>query len=400
MNRSPDDAVAGFVIPDGAVYGARRLLKLRLRSAQLRHRSRRDDVQWVVGFIGDSWVRGSGLPAQGDPARERYFMPRLSAALQRLYGDAGGGWCGLSYTTSTERRGGSANSNRLYQAGTGSWTTEVNNRPVPDLCTSVSSVAGDVIRVTNTTGPTRGVKLHAVPIGTIEYRWNDGVWITLDLGSAAASPITALAGFPRHGGWTLDLRVVAGPVELAGIEHDSGCPGVLIHNLGAGGSSAQHWASVDAAAWRASIASFGFDTLMTLFGTNDQKLIEPHEHRRSLAALVHTLKRAAPEADIALGTSPESGDDREPRPARPMHLYRNADRSLAIEEGLAHVDLQPLFGDVDEYRYGGPTPWLDASLIHPAVPGMRAIEALYLSLFNPPASRAADNLANPIDNYR
>jgi GDSL-like Lipase/Acylhydrolase family len=382
MNRSPDDDVAAFMIPAGAIYGAQRLFKLRLRSQQLRQGGHHDEVQWVVGFIGDSWVRGSGLPAQGDPTSERYFMPRLSCALQQLYGDAGGGWCGLSYTTSTERRGGSANSNRLYQAGIGSWTTQVNNRPVPDLCTSASSVVGDVIRVTNTTGPTRSVKLHAVPAGTIEYRWNEGGWVTLDLGAGGATPITALAGFPRHGGWTLDLRVAAGPVELAGIDHDSGCPGVRIHNLGAGGSSAQHWASVDAAAWRASIESFGFDTLMTLFGTNDQKLIEPQEHRRCLAALVHTLKRAAPEVDIALGTSPESGDRQASRLGRPMRLYRDVDRSLAIEEGLAHVDLQPLFGDVSEYRYGGPRPWLDASLIHPAVPGMRAIEMLYLCLFD------------------
>lgn len=378
------------MIPDDAVYCAHRLHRLRLRSQQLRHEARRDDVQWIVGFIGDSWVRGSGLPAQGDPTRERYFMPRLAAALQQLYGDAGGAWCGLSYTTSTERRGGSANSNRLYQAGAGSWTTHINCRPVPDLCTSASSVAGDVIRVTNTTGPTRSVKLHAVPLGKIDYRWNEGAWITLDLGTGDATPITSLTGFPLQGGWTLDLRVVAGPVELAGIDHDSGRPGVRIHNLGAGGSSAQHWASVDAATWGASIASFGFDTLMTLFGTNDQKLIEPHEHRRCLAELIQTIKRVAPQADIALGTSPESGDDQAPRRARPMRLYRDADRSLAIEEKLAHVDLQPLFGDVDEYRYGGSRPWLDASLIHPAVAGMRAIETLYLRLFDPPAYSSAD----------
>ncbi|MDR7008843.1 GDSL-type esterase/lipase family protein [Paraburkholderia strydomiana] len=388
MNRLSDDAVAGFVIPDGAIYCAHRLHKLRLRSQQLRQGPSRDEVQWIVGFIGDSWVRGSGLPAAGDPARERYFMPRLARALQQLYGDAGGGWCGLSYTTSTERRGGSANPNRLYQAGTGSWTTQVNNRPVPDLCTSASSVAGDVIRVTNMTGPTRSVKLHAVAAGKIEYRWNEGDWTMHDLGGAGATPVSRLAGFPLDGGWTLDLRVVAGPVELAGIVHNSGRPGVLIHNLGAGGSSAQHWASVNQSTLGSAVESFGFDTLMTLFGTNDQKLIEPHEHRRCLAALIQTLKHAAPHADIALGTSPESGDVQEPRPRRPMRLYRDADRSLAIQERLAHVDLQPLFGNLDEYRYGGSKPWLDASLIHPAVPGMRAIEKLYLSLFNPVAHRS------------
>nr|WP_233835489.1 hypothetical protein [Paraburkholderia sp. ZP32-5] len=66
-----------------------------------------------------------------------------------------------------------------------------------------------------------------------------------------------------------------------------------------------------------------------------------------------------------------------------QHLRRDADRSPAIEEGLAHVDLQPLFGHVEDYRFGTPGAWLDASLLHPAMPGRRAIEALYLSLFDP-----------------
>jgi hypothetical protein len=354
------------------VYAAERLRNFRKRSCDL---LRGENTQLVLGFIGDSWVRGSGLPALGDASSTRYFMPGLTAALQRLYGDAGGGWCGLSYTTSSDRRGGSANPDRLYQSGRGDWTTSKNDPPVADLCTSVSATPGDAIRVTNTSGPTSDVRLHYMPGGSIEYRWNEGSWSRLDL--PAACRVVALSGFPRAGAWTLDVKVASGVVELAGVEHRNDISGVRIHNLGAGGSTAVDWSSVNAAIWQAAIAALDLHTALMFFGTNDQKRITPQAHGLSLSLLVHSVRAAAPDVDIVLGTSPESGDLTEPRPGRPMRLYRNEARQIAIDEALCHIDCQPAFGDVSNYRYSGPCPLLDESLIHPSVAGMRVIEALY-----------------------
>jgi hypothetical protein len=367
-------------IPRDAVYEARRLRNFQELSRRL---VEGDDVQCVLGFIGDSWVRGSGQPGLGDPARVRYFMPGLSAALQRRYGDAGGGWCGLSYATSNERRGGSANSNRLYQAGAGSWVTHTNNRPTPDLCTSMSHVPGDSIRVTNTQGPTSEVSLHFLPGGTIDYRWSGGPWTRLELDPGTGPCIAALTGFPRRDGWVLELRVASGVVELAGIEHRSGTPGIRIHNLGAGGSTAHHWTQVDAAAWRNAFASLSCHTVLTLFGTNDQKHLTPDVHRQCLDQLTREIRLAAPEADIGLGTSPESGDTAEPRHTRPMHLYREQARSLAESGEFCHIDLQPVFGDVAQYRYSGGRPLMDVSLIHPSIEGSRVVQALYSSVLDP-----------------
>jgi hypothetical protein len=384
-------------LPGDTVYGAPRLRNFRDLSRRL---IQGENVEWVLGFIGDSWVRGSGrpgthaearteehteahtAPTPGDPAPARYFMPALSASLQRRYGDAGGGWCGLSYATSDERRGGSANSNRLYQEGTGSWVTHTNNRPTPDLCTSVSDVPGDSIRVTNAVGPTSAVSLHYLPGGRIDYRWNGGPWTRLELKHEARPCIAALTGFPRQGGWVLELRVVSGPVELAGIDHRSGTSGIRIHNFGAGGSTARHWTDVDAATWRNAFASFGCHTVLTLFGTNDQKHLTPRVHRQCLEQLTREIRLAAPEADIGLGTSPESGDSAEPRRSRPMHLYRAQARSLAESAALCHIDLQPAFGDVAQYRYSGSRPLMDESLIHPSVEGSRVIEALYSNILS------------------
>lgn len=373
MNRASRDPS----ISDDAIYKPCALRNFRRRSSELLHGA---DTQLVLGFIGDSWVRGSGLPALGEASRQRYFMPGLTASLQQLYGDAGGGWCGLSYATSSERRGGSANSNRLYQTGTGSWVTHVNDRPMPDLCTSVSSVPGDTIRVTNTSGPTSGVRLYYLPGGAIDYRWNEGAWMRLALDRTSGASPTALSGFPPKGGWTLDLRVAWGTVEMAGIEHRNDNRGIRIHNFGAGGSTALQWNAVDPAGWQAALASFGCHTILTLFGTNDQKQITPEVHGQCLEDLVGKLRLTCPGVDIGLGTSPESGDTMQPRPSRPMHLYRAQARSLAIKAALCHVDLQPAFGHVADYRCSGSHALMDASLIHPAAAGIRVIETLYLSL--------------------
>jgi hypothetical protein len=360
------------------IYAAHRLNNFRMRSCNLMQRK---NTQLVLGFIGDSWVRGSGLPAHGDARRARYFMPGLTVALQRLYGDAGGGWCGVSYTTCSDRRGGSANPDRLYQSGSGDWSTSKNDRPVADLCTSVSGMRGDTIRVTNTVGPTSEVRLHYMPGGTIDYRWNEGPWIRLDLG--AAGHVVALTGFPGVGAWTLDMKVASGVVELAGIEHRNNNPGIRIHNLGAGGSTALDWSSVDVATWQAAVAALDLHTALTFFGTNDQKRITPQEHRASLARLVQSLGVAAPDVDIALGTSPESGDMTEPRLGRSMRLYSNEALQLAIDHALCHIDCQPAFGDVSDYNHSGVRPLLDDSLIHPSVEGMRVIESLYLRVLGP-----------------
>jgi hypothetical protein len=179
------------------------------------------------------------------------------------------------------------------------------------------------------------------------------------------------------------MKVASGVVELAGIEHRNNNPGIRIHNLGAGGSTALDWSSVDVATWQAAVAALDLHTALTFFGTNDQKRITPQEHRASLARLVQSLGVAAPDVDIALGTSPESGDMTEPRRGRSMRLYSNEALQLAIDHALCHIDCQPAFGDVSDYNHSGVRPLLDDSLIHPSVEGMRVIESLYLRVLGP-----------------
>jgi hypothetical protein len=235
------------------------------------------------------------------------------------------------------------------------------------------------------------VSLYYLPGGVLEYRWKGGTWTRLALDHTRTQTrlrdvpqgpqVAPLHGFPQQGAWTLDLRVVSGMVELAGIEHRTGLPGIRIHNLGAGGSNARQWSEVDAHAWAQGFSALACDTALVLLGTNDQKHITHAVHQQSLRLLVGMLKQATPAIDIGLCTSPESGDIRDQRIERPMRLYAMAARALAREQALAYVDLQAAFGSPDRYRYGGAQPLLDASLIHPNEHGSRVLKAVYLQLF-------------------
>ncbi|VVE40849.1 SGNH/GDSL hydrolase family protein [Pandoraea anhela] len=327
----------------------------------------------TLALLGDSWVRGSGLPFAATGCAPTYFVPQLARTLRERFGDAGGGWCGLSYTTATDRRGGSAEPDRWHQSGVGSWRTNVRDQPTPDICTSTSDTPGDLIRVTWLGDATSAVVLHAFAGGAINYRWNGGRWHGLTLGGGSGQSRYALQEFPETGTWELDIAVAQGRVTLAGIEHRAdvaGMPGVRLHNLGAGGSTTADWlGAMRSGGWFAGIHSLGIDAAVLLLGTNDQRDIEPAAYRTNLAEIVERLRNQLPSLKLTLACSPENCGDEPQRRTRPMAAYQDAAASIAARYGLPVVDLQSAFGDVARYRHDGPAPLLDASRLHPNVAG-------------------------------
>lgn len=320
----------------------------------------------TLALLGDSWVRGSGLPATATGRAPTYFVPELARTLRQRFGDAGGGWCGLSYTTDADRRGGSAEPDRLSQAGTGQWRTGVRNQPTPDICTSVSDTPGDLIRVTWRGDTTSCVVLHAMTGGAINYRWNGGPWHGLTLSGMPGQSRYALQAFPEHGMWELDIAVAQGTVSLAGVEHRAASPGLRIHNLGAGGSSTADWlAAARSGAWFAGLHTLAIDSAVLLLGTNDQRDLGAADYRANLDEIVDRLLSQMPSLKLTLACSPENSDDLPQRRARPMHAYQAAAAQVASRHGLQTVDLQSVFGDVATYGHNGAHPLLDASRLHP-----------------------------------
>ncbi|MFJ2992906.1 SGNH/GDSL hydrolase family protein [Pandoraea sp. NPDC087047] len=343
----------------------------------------------TLALLGDSWVRGSGLPFAATGRAPTYFVPELARALRERFGDAGGGWCGLSYTTSSERRGGAAEPDRFSQTGTGSWRTHVRHQPTPDLCTSTSDTPGDLIRVTWRGDATSCVVLHAFAGGAINYRWNGGPWHGLTLGGMPGQSRYALLDFPVEGAWELDIAVAQGTVTLAGIEHRADAPGIRIHNLGAGGSSTADWlAAARSGAWFAGLHALAIDSAVLLLGTNDQRDLDAAQYRANLGEIVDRMRVQLPSLRLTLACSPENSDDAPQRRTRPMLAYQEAAAAVAARHGLAMVDLQPVFGDVADYGHHGTRPLLDASRLHPNAAGGAVLRermmAACLALLTPP----------------
>ena len=344
----------------------------------------------TLALLGDSWVRGSGLPFTATGRAPTYFVPELARALRERFGDAGGGWCGLSYTTASERRGGAAEPDRLSQAGQGSWRTNVRNQPTPDICTSTSDTPGDVIRVTWRGETTSSVVLHAFAGGAINYRWNAGRWHGLTLGGSPGPSRYTLQDFPTEGAWELDIAVAQGMVTLAGIEHRALSSGIRIHNLGAGGSSTADWLkAARVGAWFAGLHTLTVDAAVLLLGTNDQRDLSAAQYRANLDEIVDRLLTQLPSLRLTLACSPENSDHAPQRRTRPMVAYQEAAAEVAARHGLATVDLQSVFGDVADYRHDGAHPRLDASRLHPNAAGSAVLSermtAACLALLAPSA---------------
>ncbi|ALP62830.1 SGNH/GDSL hydrolase family protein [Paraburkholderia caribensis] len=358
------------------VYGAYFLRETRQR---LRALLDGDITTYVLALCGDSWTDGSGLPTNGVPAREYYYTRRLVMALQAAYGNAGAGWCCLKNPVGPATFGGSSNPNSLYQSGTGSWTTNTNNKPGASICSVQSSTPGDRITVNCALTKTASVALHyPVSAGVLQYRFNGGAWTQIDQSVGSGLQVAALTGFPTTAAWTLDIEPVSGTIELYGIDHRSGAPGIVVHGLGAGGSNAFHWGSVNQAQLQAAWKALGINAFSMLLGTNDQLSYTVSGHKSSMQTVINSMRAACPTADILLATSPENSDTTPPRPSQPMALFQEVDLELAIANKCAHLNPQYYFGSsISEYGYGTVRGWLNSSLIHPSQTGQRVLEEAF-----------------------
>jgi len=318
--------------------------------------------QLVVALGGDSWVNNKD-----------YWAQQLHAEMVAEFGACGLGFIQLQ-PSATPTTGSGINSTMSILTTAG-WIQTFLGPAIRSISTSS---AGERLTVTMPAG-NPDVRLQAGGIGSIRYRCNAGSWTGITLPALGLVSYT-LAGVPSSGSWTLEVESVSGDVTLFGLEGRAATSGVRFHKLGRGGASADFWgASADSANIIAGLAALEVDTVVSLFGTNDQSLsaqtahvppITPAQHGIYVDGIVDVVRAAAPIADILHVTSPEC------RPGAvasgtiyPMAEYSRVARNVARAGLCAHLDLQQFFGDVPaDYAYGGPRALLDSSTNHPALP--------------------------------
>lgn len=350
-----DRGLSAFGLPKDEIIApyAMRQTRQRLRSILLAGAR-----QISIGLQGDSWA-----------ANATYFVNLLASYLALAFGDAGPGYSSFGFVAVPD---GNARSSVIAVSKLGSWTSKYGTAPLPSHSSVTSSTAGDLLAVEyfGTTDITLA-RLFAIATadGQARYRWNGGTWTALDLTGSGFKSVD-LASIPP-GAWTLQIENVSGTVEAGGLNTKTAANGVLFHKLGAAGSRTRDWAGVttnwtaaDKAIYQASLAALELDALGVLGGTNSQSAYAPTLEADYMREFLTMNMAALPDADHFLVTSPENARTNN---AYPMRDYAAAHREVAYEHGIAHLDLQAGFGNSpDEYKFGTPKSWLDASLIHPS----------------------------------
>ena len=333
-------------------------------------------------------VMGPGDSYTADDIGPRMLARRWKTEL----GNGGFGWTGVGFPSSLDGSSNAAKSAgaqgnidpavmTLAFSGTG-WTGQFTSQPgSPDLCSATSSTVGDRITFTYAEADTIAtVALHYLGTLDIRYRWNGGAWAAMTAGTPTGAAV-ALSGVPA-GTWTLDVEVVSGTAQIAGI-NGLRASGVVVHDIANNGSALVNWARLDQspATWRAdhaaALARLGaVRAFVVMLGANDQgQQFTPDQYGRAMRREIdEVLRVAAPGADILWMMQPENGRSGETYPQR-IAGYTAAAKPIATEKRAALLDLQPLFGaSYAEYGHLGTARVLfENDALHPNTAGNAVI---------------------------
>jgi lysophospholipase L1-like esterase len=352
-------------IPDE--FGLARLRETRQRLRALRSGGSGASAQLNIGAIGDSFTHDSGR-----------YINKLAQSLWAKYhagnpnvtvGPIGPGWISFNGGGSGSFANGTVYWNSIVSGG-GGWSTANGTGNGPDSGRESSSTAGAWLQLFwSRFSEAMTFRLVAEGgSGVIRYRWSDaGAWTQVDLSALAAGvQVIALSGPPSSGSGTIRFEVVSGSVSLYGLDvRLTASAGILVHKLGATGTSLQQWAALDATRFQAGIAALGLNLAIIMHGTNDQTAGRTKaQFKSNLITKIDRLKAARPSIDILLAAPPEN--QRTTNPIA-MSEYAAAMYEVARDDrDVAFIGCQVAFGSVPaEYAAGSSRPWWSTDLVHP-----------------------------------
>jgi len=340
-----------------------------------------------IGFIGDSWTQ----------LATRYTQP-LANALRKTFGSGPGiGWVSFGrHNTSASIINGSVFSTGnlatqfTWSAG---WQfsysgTKNPTNSSPDTAVVTSSTVGDVLTATvpgTANGGWSTCRLGYVGTadGVIRYKWDNGAWTNLNVQGSGLlfTDINPPATIGASN--VLTIEVVSGTVSLCGINCISTGAGVRFYKLGASGSSIASWLTMDQAAFTAALTELALDTVVLLFGTNDQRITGgASAFETNMRSLIARVKTALPAADIMIVMPCEN--TQAGQQSTMANMAKRAQK-VAKELNCTFLNLQYIFGEnVADYANGSNHSWFASDGIHPdpSTGGYLIKDAIYRALVN------------------
>ena len=359
-----ESAGIGFPLssPVEPIYGQWNLRETRNRLSRMLVAG--SAVQLPVVSIGDSWTH----------LITRFTQP-VVAGLRAIYGDAGVGYVSFAKATASLPNG-----NATFQGAityTGTWDISVYGTSYsPDIGQVSSAEVAASLRYT-AAADISAINLFAVGgSGVVRYRWGGGPWTAIDLSALSFGfNSVPLPGWSASAASTVEIEVVSGTPDLFVLDVQKLAKGIRWNKLGASGTRASQWAGVDATQWKAGIAALGPKLAIILHGTNDQASYSPVDHGVYLQTIITRLREVDPLMDILLISPCENGRSN----TWPMSEYARVQRTLAMTNKCAYLDLQNYFGDsFTQYSSTSGRPWMNADGIHPepGIGGQTIVDAL------------------------
>ncbi|NBB51567.1 hypothetical protein GVN24_25100 [Rhizobium sp. CRIBSB] len=350
-------------------------LRLWLRGAQnlrntrrvLRARLAGVAFQFVWNGYGDSYTDGVSYWAEPMAIQE---LPNWNGGKvgHTGIGYGGPGWVGFGQGLSSPKGYVAA---YLYSCTrTGTWTDQFGTQThSPDICSATSSTAADKYTVTAVSGGNpacNSAKLaYVAGSGVVRYRWNAGSWTTLDMTSGSGLAFATLSGLPGTATWTLEIEVVSGSCVLCGVLLGSAANGLVFNKLAATGRKIADLAAANATSMALALTTTNPDLVTIGTPINDRTGSRtPAQFKADLLTHIQRVRLSAPKADILLFCPAEIVGTF----GTPMSAYAAVMDELCVEQGVAFMDWQPVWGPtVADYNNASALSLLGSDGVHPNI---------------------------------
>ncbi|HZU64955.1 MAG TPA: SGNH/GDSL hydrolase family protein [Novosphingobium sp.] len=333
-------------------------------------------IRWLG--LGDSYTDGFSYWSS---SLSTVDFPAYNGGTANSIGYSSPGWVGFGSSTGASGGIKGTPAPWLYSCvRSGTWTDLFGSDAYsPDICSAYSSTAGDTYTIASasSSNPVQTIaKLFWHGTGSVSYAWNGGSATTINVSSAAALAITALASMPATATWSLVITVVSGTPYLCGVQFDNATVnGMQFFKCAATGQKISGRAAGDATSFATALASFAPNIVSIGTPINDRNAGRTAaQYYTDVQTIISQCRAAIPDIDILLFVPAEISAGY-PYWA-PMSYYAAKMEQLAAEQSCAMIDFQKLFGaDPTVYGPSGVFPLLEATGVHPSITfGARALQ--------------------------
>lgn len=341
--------ISGVVRP--AYYGLENLRETRWRLRSLREGVTGSNAMLSIAMIGDSWTHNNG----------RYSL-KVAKALWRKYQLAAMTPNGRGFISFGGVGGSLPNGTIDWNAfpKVASGTVDVSAYGTgggPDTCQAVMA-AESVVYLDGGITTNKGISYTLMfegGAGSVQWSFDNGTtWSSvLDLSTYASGLQTYEIDVSEYS------AVANKPFRIKAVTQSTiyginavlkSTAGIVVHKLGATGTRAQQWATVDSTRWKAGLSVLAPNLVSIMHGTNDQGASRTKDQfKADLKVIMDRVLQVNPAADILLLTPPENQRNN----AIAMSVYADAMYELAQDYKCAYMDYQPRFGvKPADYMYG------------------------------------------------